>query len=133
MDAARSLSLFFAAGALGGFVSSLAFWLFGELGLARTFGVSIAPDLSPAWLYPRVVWGGLWGLAFVLPIQLGWAARGLVLSLAPSLVQLLVIFPLRTTKGLLGLELGALTPLLVLVFNAIWGLVASWWIRGTRG
>jgi hypothetical protein len=31
MSAARSLSLFFAAGAIGGLVSSLAVWLFGEL------------------------------------------------------------------------------------------------------
>jgi hypothetical protein len=133
MDAARSLSLFFAAGALGALVNSLAIWLFGELGAARALGVAMAPDPSPAWLYPRIVWGGLWGFVFVLPFQLGWVARGLVLSLGPSLVQLLVVFPLRANRGLLGLELGALTPLLVLFFNAIWGLVASWWIRGTRG
>jgi hypothetical protein len=133
MDAARSLSLFFAAGALGGLVSSLALWLFGELGLDHTLGVSIAPELRSAWLYPRLVWGGLWGFVFVLPVQLGWLARGLVLSLAPSLVQLLVIFPLRAHKGVLGLELGLLTPVVVLLCNALWGLVASWWIRGTRG
>jgi hypothetical protein len=133
MNAARSLSLFFAAGALGGLVNSLAVWLFGELGLDRILGVAIAPKLTPAWLYPRVVWGGLWGLLFTLPLQLGWAARGLVLSLGPSLVQLLVILPIHANRGLLGLELGALAPVVVLVANAVWGLVASWWIRGTHG
>ena len=65
---ARSLSLFFAAGALGGLANSLVAWGFGELGISRALGVSIAPGLTAAWLYPRIVWGGLWGFAFLLPI-----------------------------------------------------------------
>lgn len=132
MTAARSLSLCFAAGALGGLASSLALWSFGELGVSRALGVSIAPALTPAWLHPRIVWGGLWGLLFALPLSMDWLRRGLVLSLAPSAVQLFVVFPIRAHQGVLGLELGLLTPLLVLVANAVWGVVASWWVRGTR-
>jgi len=132
MSAARSLSLFFAAGAIGGLVNSLVVWAFGELGITQALGVSISPPLSPAWLYPRIVWGGLWGLLFTLPLSMGWLGRGLVLSLAPSLVQLFVVFPIKAGKGVLGLELGVLTPVLVLLFNAVWGVVASWWVRGTR-
>ena len=132
MTAAHSLSLFFAAGALGGLVNSLVVWLCGELGVSRALGVSLSPDLTPTWLYPRIVWGGLWGLLFALPVSLGWFARGLLLSLAPSLVQLLLVFPIRAGRGVFGLELGVLTPGLVLVFNAVWGVVASWWVRGTR-
>ncbi len=130
--AARALSLCFAAGALGGLANSLFLWLLGELGVTRALGISIAPELTPAWLYPRVVWGGLWGLCFAMPVSLGWLARGLALSLGPSLVQLFVVFPLQAQRGLLGLELGALTPLLVLVVNAVWGVVASWWVRSNR-
>ena len=129
---ARSLSLFFAAGALGGLANSLVVWLFGELGVSRALGVAIAPDLTPAWLYPRIVWGGLWGFSFALPLSTGWLARGLALSLGPSFVQLLVVFPLEAERGLLGLELGLLTPLLVVLFNAVWGVVASWWVSGTH-
>ena len=132
MNVARSLSLFFAAGALGGLANSLVVWLSGELGLFRALDVQVAPVLTPAWLYPRIVWGGLWGLLFVLPLSLAWIPRGLVLSLGPSLIQLLVVFPVKADKGLLGLELGLLTPVLVLFFNAVWGLVASWWVRGTQ-
>ncbi len=132
MSTARSLSLFFAAGALGGLINSLVVWLFGELGISQALGVAIAPSLSPSWLYPRIVWGGVWGLLFALPLSMGWLARGLALSLGPSAVQLLLVFPAKAGKGLLGLELGALTPLLVLFFNAVWGVVASWWVRGTR-
>ena len=132
MSAARSLSLFFAAGAIGGFVNSLLVWLCGELGITQVLGVSISPSLSPSWLYPRIVWGGLWGLLFTLPLSMDWFRRGLILSLGPSLFQLFVVFPIKGNKGVLGLELGALTPVFVLFFNAVWGVVASWWVRGTR-
>ena len=133
MSVVRSLSLFFAAGALGGVANSLVVWAFGQLGISQQLGVSIAPTLSPAWLYPRVVWGGLWGFLFILPVlPRTWLRRGLLLSLGPSLVQLFVVFPLKAQKGVLGLELGILTPVLVLVFNAVWGVVASWWVRSAR-
>ena len=29
----------------------------------------------------------------------------------------------------MGLELGTLTPLFVLFYNAIWGLAAAWWLK----
>lgn len=133
MGTARSLSLFFAAGALGGLANSLVVWGFGELGVSRALGVSIAPVLTPAWLYPRIVWGGLWGFLFVVPLALSrWWQRGLILSLGPTAVQLLVVCPTRAQKGGLCLELGLLAPALVLLFNAVWGLVASWWVRATR-
>jgi hypothetical protein len=130
---AGSLSVFFAAGALGALANSLVAWSFGELGVARALGVAIQPELSPAWLYPRIVWGGLWGGLFVLPLSgQAWLRRGLILSLGPTLVQLLVVFPARGA-GILGLGLGVATPLLVLVLNGVWGLVASWWVANVRG
>ena len=132
MSTARSLSLFFAAGALGGLANSLTLWVLGELGVTHALGVAIAPSLSPGWLYPRIVWGGLWGWLFVLPLAMGWVRRGLLLSLGPSLVQLLVVFPIKAGKGYLGLDLGTLTPLLVLFVNGVWGVVASGWVRATR-
>lgn len=132
MSTTRSLSLFLAAGALGGLINSLVVWAFGELGINQALGVAIAPALSPSWLYPRIVWGGLWGLVFALPLSTGWLARGLVLSLGPSLIQLFVVFPVKANKGILGLDLGVLTPVLVLLFNAVWGVVTSWWVRRTR-
>jgi hypothetical protein len=108
-------------------------WGFGALGVTGAFGVAIAPDLAPQWLYPRLVWGGLWGLLLLLPVPRGsWARRGLVFSLAPSAVQLFVVFPAKTAAGVLGLGLGALTPVFVLLFNAVWGLSAAFWYRLVR-
>ena len=60
----------------------------------------------------------------VTPLRDSPYVRGLVWSLGPTSVQLLIIFPLVAKKGLFGLELGALTPLFVVIFNAVWGLAA---------
>ena len=125
----RDLSLVFAAGCFGGVVNSLALWLAGTAGLILAVGVKLAPPLTPAWLYPRLVWGGIWGLLFFLPhSSRSLVRRGLFYSLAPTLVQLLVVFPVKG-QGLGGLQLGAFTPVVVLVVNAVWGLATALWLR----
>jgi len=123
----------FAAGCAGALVNSLAVWLSGKYGITDVFGVTMAPALTPAWVYPRIVWGGIWGFLFLLPI---WNARPLVkgafLSIFPTIAQLLVVFPIQAHKGYLGLELGLLTPLFVIVFNLIWGWAAAFLIKFAR-
>jgi len=129
----KKLLIFFAAGGLGALANSLTVWLFGYLHITTTFGVSIAPPLSPTWLYPRIVWGGLWGLLFVLPIlRSRLLLKGAFLSLFPTAVQLFIVFPLKAHKGMAGLEIGFLTPLFVLFFNWVWGVVAAWAIKRAR-
>src|SRR5512132_2558441 len=83
----------FAAGAFGALVNSLAVWAAGVYRLTARLGVGIAPALTPNWLYPRIVWGGIWGFLFLLPLQGRWWLRGILLSLAPSAFQLLYVFP----------------------------------------
>lgn len=129
----RKLLLVFAAGALGGLVNSLVVWQFGVLGISQSLGVAIAPGWSPHWLYPRIVWGGLWGFLFLLPLlnnQL--LAKSFILSLFPTIVQLFVVFPYQTNAGVAGLGLGTLTPLLVLFFNWVWALAAAIALRMAR-
>jgi len=122
-------SLTFAAGVFGGLINSLVVWFCGYQGLNQWLGVQLAPALTTAFLYPRLVWGGLWGWLFLLaPNPSSRWRQGLLLSLAPSLVQLLYIFPYHLHKGFFGWQLGRLTPLLVLVFNAVWGLAAALWL-----
>ena len=126
----RRLATVFGAGAFGGLVNSLAIWLTGQTGLTAAAGVKLAPALTSEWLYPRIVWGGLWGLLFLLPVRrLSPMAQGILLSIGPTLVQLFVVFPWRTPAGTAGLGLGSLTPVFVVVFNAIWGVAAAWWVR----
>ena len=126
----KRLTLVFGAGCLGGLMNSLVLWLFGRAGIPAELDVKLAPDLTPAWLYPRLVWGGIWGFLFLLPVFRNQPfAQGLFFSLWPSVVQLLVVFPYQANKGVLGLDLGVLTPVFVLFFNAVWGLTAAFWLR----
>lgn len=131
----RNLSLVFAAGCWGGLLNGLAFWLFGVLGIPSALGIhSTPPALTAAFLYPRLVWGGLWGFLFLLPISRRRSSptRGLFFSLAPALVQLFLVFPLKVHQGVLGLQLGSLTPVMVVFYNAIWGLGAGLWLKWGR-
>ncbi len=119
------IARYFGAGAAGGFLNSMVVWLFGSLGLSAALGVAIAPHLSPGWLYPRVVWGGIWGVLLFLPVcPIRPWLRAFLLSLGPTLVQLLIVFPLKAGKGMAGIDLGLLTPLLVIFFNWVWGVTA---------
>lgn len=118
----KKLLVFFAAGCLGALANSIALWLLGYFDITHTMNVSIAPKLTPEWLYPRIVWGGIWGFTFALPFfNSRLISKGSVLSLLPTLVQLFVVFPYKAHKGMAGLELGILTPVLVLFLNWIWG------------
>ena len=128
-----TLGVLFASGCFGGLINGLAVWIFGVLGITAALGVKIAPALTPGQLYPRIVWGGLWGFLFVLPIfrrSIFW--QGLILSLGPTIIQLFIVFPLKAKKGALGLELGYLTPVFVLLFNAVWGWAASYWLACSK-
>jgi hypothetical protein len=51
--------------------------------------------------------------------------KGTILSLFPTAVQLFVVFPFKASKGMAGLDLGLYTPLLVVFFNWIWGVVTA--------
>jgi hypothetical protein len=125
-------SMSFAAGAFGALINSLAIWAAGAHHLTARLGVRIAPHLAADWLYPRIVWGGLWGFLFMLPLVRGhWWLRGIILSLGPSAFQMLYVFPRETGEGYFGLGLGTLTPVFVLAANAVWGLSAAWLLRTT--
>jgi hypothetical protein len=111
-------------------VNGLALWLAGSQGITAHFGVSMAPALTPAFMYHRVVWGGIWGLIFILPFfKSSVLLRGLIFSLAPTAVQFWVVFPMILGKGALGLDLGVMTPVFVVLLNALWGWTAALWLR----
>ena len=129
----KRVLIFFAAGCLGAFANSLVVWLFGDLGITKSLGVSISPALTSSWLYPRIVWGGIWGLLFFLPLFNSKPfSKGTILSLFPTIVQLFIVFPYKAKKGIAGIELGIFTPVLVVVFNWIWGVVTSLTIKYSK-
>jgi len=122
----RNLLIVFSAGCAGGLANSIIVWLFGLMGITKLLGVSIAPALTPAWLYPRIVWGGIWGILFLLPLfgqQI--VTKAFIYSLGPTLVQLFIVFPFKAKKGFMGIELGTITPLFVILFNFVWGITTA--------
>ena len=129
----KKIFILFSAGCLGALVNSISVWLFGELEITGYLGVSIAPKLTPSWLYPRIVWGGLWGFLFLLPLfKSKPVQKGSLISLAPTIVQLFIVFPYKTGKGIAGLDLGLLTPLFVLFYNWVWGVVTALAIKYSK-
>jgi hypothetical protein len=102
--------------------------------LTYLLGVKLSASFSVPWLYPRIIWGGIWGFLFLIPLRGGSTLKnGLLLSLGPTLIQLFVVFPYKAHKGFLGMDLGTLTPLFVLVFNFSWGIAAVLWLKAARG
>jgi len=117
------------AGAFGGLVNSLGIWFFGLLGITPALGFNMVPELTPAWLLPRIIPSALWGLLFLLPF---WNDRiyrkGMVLSLPLWLVMLFLVFPKKMHAGMMGLKLGAGAPVWALFFTLVWGIAAAFWL-----
>ncbi len=116
----------FAAGCLGALIQSLVMWLFSRYGITHSLNVHLSSSMSPAWIYPHIVWGGLWGFLFLLPIlSSSIFARSFVIALIPAGVQLFVIYPFYEGKGFAGLSMGLLTPFLVLFYWWVWSFATT--------
>jgi len=124
----RTISLIFAAGCCGGLAKAIIAWFFGAAGINALLGFQMTPALTPFWLYQHLVWGGIWVFLFLLPLKGSIYGRDVLYSLGQTLVQLLVVFP-KMGKGILGLQLGYLAPVLVAFFGVIWGLAAAMWLK----
>ena len=128
------LAVCFCAGLIGGLASSLFLWLLGGWGLTALAGVKLAPVLTASWLYPRLVWGGIWGIPYFFSVSLvrtrrHWVRKALWCSLLPTLTMLFIIFPYHMNLGQGGLKLGLLTPLIVLIVNLSWGFFTGVFTR----
>jgi hypothetical protein len=118
----RRFGMAYFGGAVGALASSVALWIAARAGLTALLDVSISPSLSWAWLQSRLLFGSLWGLGYPLVLRRARSPvrAGLLLSLAPSLAQLFWFLP-DQGHGMLGVKLGALTCVVVLGANAVWG------------
>ncbi|PLX78097.1 MAG: hypothetical protein C0616_15480 [Desulfuromonas sp.] len=128
------LAVSFTAGLLGGLAHAGAAWLAGHFGISDMLQVLMKPDWNSAWLYPQLVWGGIWGLAYYFTVgrprsRQRWVRKGLWVSLLPTAVQLFLVFPHLTSHGMFGLGLGRMTPLLIFALNLVWGLFTGFFTR----
>ncbi|MEN8195746.1 MAG: hypothetical protein ABFS30_04430 [Pseudomonadota bacterium] len=110
----RNLSLAFAAGCAGVVVFYIILAILGQAGVAPK------PPF-PAFYYKQTVWGGIWALAFVLPIlNKQWWLRGIILGVLASLAAVFIFAPAL-------LDAPARRLIMVFVLNAIWGVAAAAW------
>jgi hypothetical protein len=129
----RKLALGYFGGAAGGAARAFALWIAARAGFLAALGVGFAPAFAWSYFAPRMLWGGLFGLAYPLARRLDAAPlrAALWLSLAPALCELLLFLP-RSGAGWLGVGLGALAPLVVLAENALWGFVLAQVVRSAE-
>ena len=93
--------------------------------------VSVQPDMAS--YYMPMVWGGVWAIAFVLPLNMmSWVVKGLLIGIGPALTYLSLksggfdkIIEFLTPARFLRHD----TLLVVLVFCAVWGLGVSYFAR----
>jgi len=128
------LAVCFVGGMLGGLSCSVFLWMLGNWGVTALLNVQIAPQLTADWLYPRMIWGGIWAIPYFLCVgglrsRRHWVRKGLYLSLLPTLYMLFVVFPLHLGKGQAGLALGMMTPLVVVATNLVWGFFTGVFTR----
>ncbi len=123
-------SLGFASGALAAVVQGLLIVLCSALGLFLVLGVPLEIEGSRFWFYQRIVWGGLWGLLFAVPLLDAWPQwrRGLVIAVLPAAATFFWFLPFQDQQGWLGLKLGPMMPVIVLFFALLWGAIAGWWV-----
>jgi len=124
----------FCAGILAAIISTAFAWACAEYGITELAGVTIRTSLNIEALYPRMIWGGLWGLIYALTVahvrtRKQWVRKGMLISILPSMYQLLVVYPYHTAQGTLGMQLGTMTPLFVVCFNLVWGIAIGIFAR----
>lgn len=126
-------SVWFTAGVFGGLCNALFVWGTGYTKLNEAMGLAIKPEWSPAFLYGKMVWGGIWGCLFYF-VETLWNltfASALLIGLAPTAVQLFYVFPVMAKKGMMGKDLGRWTWIYVIAANWVWAAAAYAWFRSS--
>lgn len=126
----RELSITFSAGVVGALANAGAGWLLGNLNLFHLLHCNLNGEFTKWMFYQRLIWGGIFGFFFLLPILAqSTFKRGVVIGLIPAAFALLVVFPFWIHKGWLGIGFGYTTFLFVIVLNIIWGVAAAVWLK----
>lgn len=129
----KRLGLVIFAGVVAAIVQVIAIYLFAALGLFRLAELP-TPTLGLFWSIKQVLWGGVYALLLLAPLltQSRQAIRGMNVGLLRAAVTLFVINPMEG-HGMLGMGLGFAWPVMVILFNLLWGGVAGWTFGRTTG
>lgn len=132
MKIIRQISGALTGGAMGALLTSANIWLMGVSGLSSKIGVTMTPAFAVSLVYKRVIWGAIWTLLLLIPLWKNRPVfRGVMFSLVPSAVILLVVLP-SMGKGMLGFGAGSMMPAVVIGLGFIYGVFASFWYSAAR-
>jgi hypothetical protein len=127
----RLLTLGFGAGAFGAFILALVAGVLNALRIQELIGLPPppTPESYLPILYRAIVWGGIWGLLFVVPVlNRAWWLKGMIIGTLATLAILLYFNPGVTTPPMrLGYAF--------FLNGIVYGLAAgAWWalVSGTR-
>lgn len=128
------LAVSFVSGLLGGIAKSVFLWACSNWGVFSFIKVSLSQQLSLPSLYPAMFSGGLWGLVYFLLIgtprqRCHWIRKGLWISLVPTLVSIFYLYPSIYQRGIGGIKLGLLMPLVIIIGNLFWGFFTGFFTR----
>ncbi len=127
----RLLTLGFGAGAFGAVILALVSAALNALRVQELLGLP-PPPMPESYLpilYRVIVWGGIWGLLFVLPVlNRLWWLKGIIIGVLASLAIVFYFDPAVTTPPIRFVY--------VLILNGgIWGIASgAWWalVSGPR-
>lgn len=129
----RNLSFNTFAGGVGGLAYAFVQWLLGAMKATSFFGVHIGPEWAFNYVALRAFFGSIWGLLFFIPLKkMGAVPHGLILSLGPIAYMYFFYYPYVAGKGMLGLSLGAMTPVFEAVLCVVWGIAAAMTVHYLR-
>ena len=128
------LAVSFVSGLLGGVGKSLLLWACHHWGIFTFIRVNLTQHLSLDHLYPAMFTGGLWGLFYFLFVgtprqRRRWIRKGLWISLAPTLVAIFYLYPSVYQRGIGGINLGWLMPVVIFTANLCWGFCTGFFTR----
>jgi hypothetical protein len=127
------------AGFLAKIPQGLVLYVCSEIGLFLAMGVALNVPFTILYSSKHVLLGAVFGLLFAVPVLNHWPnwLRGNLVGLAHAAVTLFFFNPFVDGVGFLGLDVGALMPVVVIVANLVWGMLAGavldlWGLWGRR-
>lgn len=115
------------AGIVAKIPQGLALYACSEIGLFLAIGVALNVPLTILYSSKHVLLGGVFGALFAVPLLRNWPhwLRGALVGLCHAAATLFIFNPFVDGVGFLGLDVGALMPVVVVAANLVWGMLAG--------
>lgn len=138
----RNIAIVFTGGAIGGFVTTVAATLIPATGIVEATGSHAHIPMHPMWVisppdnYRLMVWGGLFGLFFLVPTvkNWNWVYWIILVAVLAGPYALVTLFGVHSEDGMM-LAASPWALILVILYMALLFVLPiwrhqSWWVYG---